>query len=610
MQNGDFSGHEHGACPDECQAYHQMLYLEHCLRTAAAPAALHDFLASSSSRVRRLAQLVAEQQGIAVRSMLNDPCSTIREAYLRKTECLDDLLRSINDENRFMRVRILRRIQAIAIPPERRMEVLQALAEYINDKDYPVRLEFARTLRVFRGLRPDFIAQLFDKKDLGLFIYGAEDEFYDVRETLVRSINTFVTPETIALIFDYLIDMLNDESDAVRRAVVHMLKRLSRRHALAVDDSQLSFILDSLEECDSCIKEGILGLIAHLRYRSIAVYFQLLKQQSIADAVVLRCLRQLVQHNHQLFHDSLPYIYKHSELIDESDAYDLYERGYLACLVVLSILRRHYDSPVSKRVRKDFQFLRLKLYNRRPRVDYTRAMAMREKAIRFAEGKEEHGGEVEVDENAAQSYFHGLFQALKEYRSEGKKDGLFRFSYQFKIDKARERGAHARISKGICSGYGDPGDGLINKAINRRCRERTSKIDIPEITPERILSDSFSMDLIHENLRFLEPSIFDRILFSEFIVNVPESIVLIKNMPVEFQAFLFFGYTADSIVFIVEDSSSQAKIVYGLEERVRVVIDDCRSDLICYIAACAGDGLCKLSSEARISIREDLPTHL
>lgn len=151
----------------------------------------------------------------------------------------------------------------ISVPSERQEQVLTKLGDYINDKDHTVRLEFTRALRAFPSLPAKFILKLFDKKNIGLFIFGAEDEMMEVRRELVLSIETFVGETTAGVVFEYLIDMLNDEAEAVRETVAQVLCRISASCRLTAGVSQLNFILGGLEENNARIRKGILRLLTY-----------------------------------------------------------------------------------------------------------------------------------------------------------------------------------------------------------------------------------------------------------------------------------------------------------------------------------------------------------
>lgn len=606
IQNKDFSNLFSSECAPECQTYHRIFYLEDCLRRSVVPECLDTLLADESCHVRRLCQRVAMRHGLKTRSMLSDPSHAIRIAHLNITESLDELLQFVDDENRFVRQCILRRIQAprddaaaagnqatpedrlatteqknarkVSIPDSRREEVLLRFNEYINDKDPTVRLEFARALKVFTGLSPKFISKLFDKKNLGLFVYGAEDEIHDVRRELILSIEAFANKGTIGFIFDYLIDMLNDETETVRETVVTVLFRMCKRYDLTVDDNQLRFILSGLEESNSLIQERILGILGYLYYQTVDIFFYLVGQSNIEDAVIFQHLEALVRRNQKLFSENLSSIYKYC-VFEEDISPDarisktslLYDTEHLARLIVLRTLLKYRSIQISGRTREGFRFLRLKLYGKKPKEDIARAESLRKKIISAIK---DQSGDIHVDQTdmtVAERYFWQLSKAVQTYLEFDESDLLHKFSHSFALQNS---------------------DGFFKHTFGHR------EMPLLLARDRRLLKD----DAVSHLQAFSSPGSYKRISACKFIVNAPGNIALHRDVPAQFVCFLYFSYAATNIRFVVEDPATKRKMYSDIQEKVSVAIDDCPPVVLCYIAVLYDNIPFKLSNVCETSI--------
>lgn len=595
--NGDFANVLDRACCHECQVYHKSSYLEHCLSARQVPESIEQFMADDSSYVRRLAQRIAIEQRLPLRSMACDPTHEIRAAHLYSTNLLSDLLNSIDDENRSTRICILRRLRPAAdqkpaenrthiypqfsqieIPLAQREDVLQRLSKYISDKDYTVRLEFVRSLGAFSGLSLKFICKLFDKKNIGLFIYGAEDEMLEVRRQLVLSIETFAQEGTLATVLDYLVDMLNDESETVRETVVSVLCRLSKKYKLEVNDEQVACIFSGLGEGNVYIKSGLLKLISNLYYSSTDIYFHLTTQDSLDTASVLKHLGLLILRNKELFMANLASIYSYDPfsenlLQSKTGKSSLYNIEYLAELVLLKNLSKHYELKIPKPVKKHFKFLKLKLFKDRTSGSDEMAERLCLLMLKILKGDF--------------AYSDGIFH---EFNGNQPAVAFLKQAY-FALD-AKLRADDAIPFMTLVHGFGaaDEAFGLI---------------ETPGIPP--FLENSYDVFNQQTLIKFLEnlskTQAYKSIVRHEFAVSVPSS-VSVHRCPgphscAQFKAYLYYGHVADNIKFIVEDPSTTNKLVFALGEKVEVVIDECPPGIMCYIAVTYPDVSIKLSQTYR-----------
>ncbi|KAI5169421.1 hypothetical protein PAEPH01_0696 [Pancytospora epiphaga] len=588
MMQGVFKNYTEGDCPSECLIYHRITYLEHCIERGSVPEQIEELLKDESSQVRKLSQKILAQHGISARSLIDDPAHEIRAAYILKTTNFDDLIESIDDESKMVKICLLRRLQSVngncngsnhdvLIPKEKQEQVFAKLCTYINDRDHRVRLELIKTLNVFSGLSDKFVLSLFDKKNIGLFIYGAEDEMSEIREKLIMSIETFLRKATSNAIFEYLIDMLNDESESVRETVGAVLCRVTACFRLTATKEQYFFILNGIEEDNVKIRNGILRVLSNLCYASVEIYEILAEQRNAEDSVILGIIKRIVRRNRNLFKRNLESIYSYS-IFDENP----FERGslkrfynlkYLSKLVVLHTLSKYYKIDISEPMRRDFKFLSLKLFKKRAKVPIDMIEATRMAVVHlFEEDKcwdDEHF--KAFDRNIVLIRFYiELSKAFLLFISSGNRKELIRIFYTFVM----------KYSKGI-----EPQGNLLELlGLQASSFSKTSILDY------------------FNNLDFMH--IYTHIVMCEFVVVVPERIAVFKHTKALaiFVAFLHYAYSNTSFKFVVEDPGSANTLEYCLSEKVQVVIKNCPEMLSCYIVAKYNDELVRMSNIGLVNI--------
>jgi integrator complex subunit 4 len=81
----------------------------------------------------------------------------------------------------------------------------------------------------------------------GAFIHGLEDEFLEVRSEAVESLCTLALncPKLAAKSIDFLVDMFNDEIEAVRLKAIQALSKIT--HYVLLGDDQIDIVLSVIE---------------------------------------------------------------------------------------------------------------------------------------------------------------------------------------------------------------------------------------------------------------------------------------------------------------------------------------------------------------------------
>ncbi|XP_014245422.1 integrator complex subunit 4 [Cimex lectularius] len=96
----------------------------------------------------------------------------------------------------------------------------------------------------------------------GAFVHGLEDEFMEVRTASVRALCNLALdhPDFALVSLDFLVDMFNDEIEAVRIEAIDSLTRMSRH--IVLREHQLETILGALEDYSIDVREGLHRMLA------------------------------------------------------------------------------------------------------------------------------------------------------------------------------------------------------------------------------------------------------------------------------------------------------------------------------------------------------------
>lgn len=117
----------------------------------------------------------------------------------------------------------------------------------------------------------------------GAFVHGLEDEIAAVRSAAVRAIHTQAqqSPALALEALDFLVDMFNDEHDAVRTEAIATIAALAESYVM--QEEQLDAMLGILEDASTAVRRGMQGLLARTRVKNHiclhVVVFSLLNNQ-------------------------------------------------------------------------------------------------------------------------------------------------------------------------------------------------------------------------------------------------------------------------------------------------------------------------------------------
>ncbi|KND00027.1 uncharacterized protein SPPG_04373 [Spizellomyces punctatus DAOM BR117] len=105
----------------------------------------------------------------------------------------------------------------------------------------------------------------------GAFVLGVEDQFAAVRNSAVDAVSDLVLVSTpfAQKSLEFLVDILNDETESVRLNAINSLRRMAHIQATTMDDSQIESMSLILRDADQTIRHAAHRLLGAVRVSSI-----------------------------------------------------------------------------------------------------------------------------------------------------------------------------------------------------------------------------------------------------------------------------------------------------------------------------------------------------
>uniref|UniRef100_A0A336LYV8 CSON004676 protein n=2 Tax=Culicoides sonorensis TaxID=179676 RepID=A0A336LYV8_CULSO len=187
----------------------------------------------------------------------------------------------------------------------------------------------------------------------GAFVQGLEDEFLEVRTASVDSMcKLALTNPTFAVTsLDFLVDMFNDEIEAVRLKAIFSLTAISKHIILRED--QVEIILGSLEDYSVEVREGL-----HLMLGACKVSTQnclTLVVQKVLDVLskypqdklsAYGCLQRVGQKHPELCMSLTPQLLQDHPFFDSPER-DVEDPSYICILIMLFNAAQHLPPMLS-----------------------------------------------------------------------------------------------------------------------------------------------------------------------------------------------------------------------------------------------------------------------
>lgn len=187
----------------------------------------------------------------------------------------------------------------------------------------------------------------------GAFVQGLEDEFLEVRSASVDSmcILALKNPQFAVTSLDFLVDMFNDEIEAVRLKAIYSLTAISKHIILRED--QLEIMLSSLEDYSVEVREGL-----HIMLGACRVSTQnclVLVVQKVLDVLskypqdklsAYGCLQRVGQKHPELCMSLTPQLLQDHPFFDSAEK-DVEDPTYICILIMLFNAAQHLPPMLS-----------------------------------------------------------------------------------------------------------------------------------------------------------------------------------------------------------------------------------------------------------------------
>ncbi|KAM0680915.1 Integrator complex subunit 4 [Glugoides intestinalis] len=372
---------------------------------------LDECITSQSSLIRKLAVQLTIKMGFEIprKCIFNDPCASVRAIALERCRDLVVLKEHIRDRNSNVKIAVLGSLSQITLGKTMQDILLPDLLPLMDDQDPRVRVQFCKILRMFSEADTSILFRMFDKEQEGTFIHGAEDESLEVRLALVSALEVLVCEGIATVTFNFLCDMLNDDSADMRLKAMRLLSVISRRFKIQKDTKELFWILLCLREKDEKLNKYLLRTITNLSFTDLSVVSSLFKY--LEDKTVMKTVKKLVKRNKELFLEGLR---ERMFLFSDVEQRQSYTIEYLVDLVILEL-----------NIEPD---MTIKSYIKRNKDKCEKNVEMIEKNMRDARRMMKSGKRVFQDEivsivkvldryDSLSEYYGGIKEPLKRIRT-------------------------------------------------------------------------------------------------------------------------------------------------------------------------------------------------
>ncbi|KAI5063793.1 hypothetical protein GOP47_0020463 [Adiantum capillus-veneris] len=139
---------------------------------------------------------------------------------------------------------------------------------------------------------------ILDRLNLGAFVHGVEDEFFEVRLLMVDVLAHFscVSARVCIAIKEVMINLLNDDSNQVRLRAVQKLIHVAHCYGLQVNDSDLDVVQGILEDVDGAVRNAGRTLLALIQHSSIDSLKCTIK-------ILMKLMQRNPQQENDIWHD-------------------------------------------------------------------------------------------------------------------------------------------------------------------------------------------------------------------------------------------------------------------------------------------------------------------
>lgn len=313
----------------------QILFLERCIQLKERPENIKFYGKSESPKVRQLAAFLnISLNGNCIDIVsFDDPSSLVRSTALLYCKDLDILSIYLKDTNSIVRISVLKSLNKMVLTREEQNKMILNLLPLINDKELSVRILFSKLLSKFYLISSEIIVKMFDKEDFGTFIFGAEDENVEVRIQMVKSMKKLIKVETADCAFEFLTDLLNDDSLSVRIYCIKLLYCITKKHKITKNFQSLFGLTLCSRERNENILKYLIKTLSNLKYLDMDIIPHIIRTFDLKDSFFL--LKKIIKGNEQLFRDRLK---ENKFLFSNQEQQDNKSKEYLCDILILKTL--------------------------------------------------------------------------------------------------------------------------------------------------------------------------------------------------------------------------------------------------------------------------------
>ncbi|XP_074658492.1 integrator complex subunit 4-like isoform X2 [Tubulanus polymorphus] len=175
----------------------------------------------------------------------------------------------------------------------------------------------------------------------GAFVHGLEDEFLEVRNAAIDSVCELATnsEQFSRLCQDNLVDMFNDEIEAVRLNAINSLRKIS--HYLTLREDQLDIILSGLKDFTFDIRAGLHELFGHAKLETkdslnscVMALLDNMKRYPQDRLSIWTCMKLLGEHHPDLTLPLVPDLLSTHPFFDTPEP-DMDDPAYISVLLLV-----------------------------------------------------------------------------------------------------------------------------------------------------------------------------------------------------------------------------------------------------------------------------------
>lgn len=296
-----------GSAKSEESLLLDILFLEDCLKNNHLPDNLDYYCKSESVKVRKLALLISLKMNVHLVEKyfsVADPNAAIRALMLARCKDVSVLKKYIFDRTPEVRIAVLQALGQVVLDKTSQNVLLPSLLHLINDTSVKVRSLFCKTLKKFSDIDSSYILRMFDKEKEGTFIYAAEDESLEIRTELLSLLECLIREDTASEVFKFVVDMLNDDSLALRIKCMKLLSKISKNFCIGRETSDLFWLVLSTREQNVKMNRHLVDVLSSIHFADISSVISLFKDiifKNFENRTVMSILKRAIRRNSELF---------------------------------------------------------------------------------------------------------------------------------------------------------------------------------------------------------------------------------------------------------------------------------------------------------------------